>query len=126
MDYSALLPYLASVGTAAISGICSYLHGRTKTAADIEALKKANEHEIVKLMKQHEVDIDNLKEKHKLEMEKLEAEHRHAMELANSCAQNEIAQQLMGSLMDGIMKSPQVKNEMGRAISESIRQGSRK
>ena len=123
MDYLAFLPYLASVGTAEISGICSYLRALTKTATDIEALKKANEHEIDKLMKQHEVDIDNLKEKHKLEMEKLEAEHRHAIEFANSNAQNEMTQQLMGSLVNGIISLPQVKDEMGKAITESIRNG---
>ena len=126
MDYLAAGPYIASVVTAAISGICSYLVARNKSSADVESLKKANQHEIDKLMKQHEADIDNLKEKHKLEMEKLEAEHRYAIELANSSAQNEMTQQMMGSLIGGIMSSPQVRNEMGKAITESIRKGSKK
>lgn len=123
MELSAIAPYIVSILASIISGISSYFVARNKSASEIRTLKESNEPEIDKLMKQHEVDIDNLKETHKLEMERLEAEPRHSLELANSNAQNEMTEQLMGSLVGNMMSAPQMQDLFVNAIADSIKKG---
>lgn len=74
-------------------------------------------------MKQHEVDLDSFKETHKLEMEKLEAEHRYSLELANSNAQNEMATQLIGSMVGNVISAPQMQDFLVNSLTDSIKKG---
>lgn len=101
-----LMPYIVSVLSSIISGLCAYLKAKQNFKIQVETIKINNEHEIAKLMKQHEVDIDNLKEKHRMEMELKDKEHEHEKEILKLKSKNTIneqGQEAMNNALAGVV-----------------------
>jgi uncharacterized membrane protein YqiK len=126
---------IAAIVPALITGIVSYFATLTKCKNEIKTLSDSNKHEIDKLMKQHEIDIESIKEKHKLELEILEKQHELKLEEMKFQSEQEIAKKekeisdtamysMMGdaskNLFSGIMSSPEVKEQINKALKESF------
>lgn len=124
------------IATAFISFISSYFLSTKQSAKELIQLKESNQHEIEKLMQQHKIDIDSLKEKHQLEMEAKEKEHLQKMEiirlehenaiilnekqLENTTKFSALGDMLSGSLGQSIMNSPEVKEQLNKAIKDAF------
>lgn len=52
-----VLPYVVSVITALISGICAFVAAKAQSGAALESVKETNRHDIEKLLRQHEIDM---------------------------------------------------------------------
>lgn len=111
MKFTDFLPYIVSVLTAIISGVCSYFGARKQAKEDIARLKK-----------QHELDIEKEREKFAMEKEKLELEHKHQIELMQKEAENKMGGEIMNALFSEVMKTPEVKQQ----IVEGMRKGNKK
>ncbi|MBR3881832.1 MAG: hypothetical protein IKJ36_01025 [Clostridia bacterium] len=103
-----MMPYIVSIMTAIISGLCSYNASKKQFNHELDVIKTNNKHDINKLMEQHKIDIDNLKEKHKLEMEIKEKEYQHEKEmiaLKSKVLMDEKNQDVMNNAMSGILEN---------------------
>lgn len=116
-----MLSYLVPIASAVISGLASYLAARKNCDAEIQKLRESNAHDIERLLKQHEIDIDALKESHRLEMEKAESDHKHALELANNATQNQVAAQILTSVVGSAFSSPEMTEELIRQIKHTAK-----
>ena len=113
------LPYIVSILVAIITGLMSYLAAAKSCRTELKSLQESNKHEINRLMEQHKLDIDSLERKHRMEIEKMELEHRHQLELKENEMKNAIGGQLLSSMMDVAMRTPEAKQAMGQAIKNS-------
>lgn len=131
-----LMPYIVSIITAVISGLCAYFKARQDFKNQVETIKMNNEHEIKKLMKQHEIDIDNLREQHNLEMKLKSKEHEHEKEIIELKSKNNITEQgqeamnnALAGVMSGIMNdviSGKIKAEDLKKLSKDFKNGEKK
>lgn len=131
-----LMPYIVSIITAVISGLCAYIKARQDFKNQVETIKMNNEHEIKKLMKQHEIDIDNLREQHNLEMKLKSKEHEHEKEIIELKSKNNITEQgqeamnnALAGVMSGIMNdviSGKIKAEDLKKLSKDFKNGEKK
>lgn len=110
------LPYIVSVVVAIISGVFSYMQASRKCRTEIDSLKESNRHEIERLMQQHKLDIESLERKHELEIEKMELEHKHQLELSQKQAENDLGTNLLNSMVQTAMKTPEARKAMGQAF----------
>ena len=113
------LPYIVSVIVAVITGLTSYFAAAKKSKTDLKALQESNAHEITRLMEQHKLDIDSLERKHLMEIEKMELEHRHQLELKEKEMETAFGGQLLTSMMDAAMNTPEAKQAIGQAFRNS-------
>ena len=70
-------------------------------------------------MEQHKLDIDSLERKHQMEIEKMELEHRHQLELKEKEMETALGGQLLTSMMDAAMNTPEAKQAIGQAFKNS-------
>ena len=112
------LPYIVSFLVALISGITSYFAAANQCRTNIKTLEESNAHEIDRLMKQHKLDIDSLERKHQMEVERMELEHRHQLERINKEAENAMNSELMNTVMNFAMQTPEARQAIGSAIRE--------
>ena len=101
-----LLPYIASVLCAVISGVSSYAIARKQSKNDLKII-----------VKQHEVDLKALERKHQMELEKLHLEHQHQLELQ----EKDFEAKLSSSLLTEAMRMPEVR----QAITSGMKKGRR-
>ena len=131
-----LMPYIVSIITAVISGLCAYFKARQDFKNQVETIKMNNEHEIKKLMKQHEIHIHNLREQHNLEMKLKSKEHEHEKEIIELKSKNNITEQgqeamnnALAGVMSGIMNdviSGKIKAEDLKKLSKDFKNGEKK
>lgn len=113
------LPYIVSIIVAVITGLTSYFAAAKKSKTDLKALQESNAHEISRLMEQHKLDIDSLERKHQMEIEKMELEHRHQLELKEKEMETALGGQLLTSMVDAAMNTPEARQAMGQAFRNS-------
>lgn len=82
----------------------------------MKALQEINAHEIRRLMEQHKLDIDSLERKHQMEIEKMEIEHRHQLELKEKETESTLGGQLLTSMVDAAMNTPEARQAIGQAL----------
>lgn len=95
------LPYIATVVSAIISGIASYIAARKQSKSDLQ-----------KLMKQHELDIEKEREKFAMEKEKMEIEYRYRLELQQQETGNQVGADLISTVAKEYMRSPTGRAQM--------------
>lgn len=120
-----LLPYVISV----IASIGAYFQAKKKLTQELEMVKTSNKHEIEKLMQQHKINIEDLKEKHRLEMEAKDKEYQHEkemLELKSKVTMDEKNQEVMNSVLSGIMCEFFSKFISGKISLEQINELSKK
>ena len=113
------LPYIVSILVAVITGVMSYLASAKSCRTELKALQESNKHEINRLMEQHKLDIDSLERKHQMEIEKMELEHRHQIELKQKEMESAFGGQLLTSVVDAAMNTPEARQAMGQAFRNS-------
>ena len=136
MKIADLMPYIVSIITAVISGLCAYFKARQEFNNQVETIKMNNENEIKKLMKQHEIDIDNLREQHNLEMKLKNKEQEQEKEIIELKSKHNITEQGHGAMnnalagvMSGIMNdviSGKIKAADLKKISKDFKNGEKK
>lgn len=97
MDFKELLPYIVSVLLAFISFITSYLLAGKKTKDSIKELEKQHDMRIVELEKQHE----------------------QTKELLEKQTQNDLTKMMTEKMMDSLMNSPEVKQQMNQYVKQN-------
>ena len=103
-----IMPYIASVICALISGVVTYLVSRKQTKSEIQ-----------KLEKQHQLDIEKEREKHIMELEKIEMQHKYEMELKDKEMANQIGGNALNSIISSVMDTPEVKQEIAKSVKTS-------
>ena len=97
-----IAPYVVSI----IGSFWAYMQAKKKMSQELEIVKTNNEHEINRLVEEHKINIEDLEKKHKLEMETKEKEYEHEkeiLELKSRTTINEKNQELMNTVMSGVV-----------------------
>ena len=104
------LPYIVTVLCSLISGIASYSAARRQAKSDLE-----------KLQKQHELDIEKEREMFAMQKERMELEHKHQLELKQIEMENQLGSTFTTTLMNEVMKMPEIRQQISQGISGSKR-----